>query len=456
LDAVISGATGQTGAGMDLSAISWVSIVVDFDNANDLLPGIITGGWIIKRVLDIYQVATVSYDVNTPNFNLTKIANKPVSTNTGNAGTGTQRVVLASDQPVVEVDATDLDIRNLVSATDDVSVTTVKPDGTYTMPSMDVSARKSFVKITDGTDDVNLVYDGLAYTSDIKHLPVMGMIKETSAVYMPLICDENSFGLLTQHIDTSGNKTPAGDADARAISVDLGTNNDVTVTSDMTPSDDYATPTTAVRTGSFGMFYDGTNWDMMRGTSANGLLVNLGVNNDVSVSSGTIDTITTLTGITNDVTVDASNLDIRDLTNASDNVLIYGYDYTSTNYPMQITSLGLIEVDEVQNLAGISAGDTTIGGVMSVGGDGAKSDTSLTLTSATTAYSNTAPATPHLLVVHNASDTDVYFRFTTGTTLGTLLSTKKSLSIDMGASEVLYFYCGSAGKVINYSTRANF
>ena len=95
-------------------------------------------------------------------------------------------------------------------------------------------------------------------------------------------------------------------------------------------------------------------------------------------------------------------------------------------------------------------------GILINGGNGTKLDTSLTLTSATTVYSTTAPTIPYLLIVHNKSDTDVYFRFTTGTTLGTLLGTGKSLVIDMGASEVLYFYCADAGKVINYSTRANY
>jgi hypothetical protein len=35
----------------------------------------------------------------------------------------------------------------------DVSVTTVKPDGTNTMPSLDASARAGYMKITDGSDD---------------------------------------------------------------------------------------------------------------------------------------------------------------------------------------------------------------------------------------------------------------------------------------------------------------
>ena len=46
----------------------------------------------------------------------------------------------------VTVDATDLDIRDLTSASDSVAVTTVKPDGTNTMPSLDTRARAGHVQ----------------------------------------------------------------------------------------------------------------------------------------------------------------------------------------------------------------------------------------------------------------------------------------------------------------------
>ena len=51
-------------------------------------------------------------------------------------------------------------------------------------------------------------------------------------------------------------------------------------------ADNTATPTTT-SIGSFGMVYDGANWDFSRGTAADGTLVNLGTNNDVTVT-GTV------------------------------------------------------------------------------------------------------------------------------------------------------------------------
>lgn len=80
--------------------------------------------------------------------------------------------------------------------------------------------------------------------------------------------------------------------------VNLGTNNDVTVTSGSITAD---TELPAVQThadnlaisnapGVIGAnyVYDGTNWDRQRGDSTDGTLVNLGTNNDVTVTSGSI------------------------------------------------------------------------------------------------------------------------------------------------------------------------
>jgi hypothetical protein len=51
-------------------------------------------------------------------------------------------------------------------------------------------------------------------------------------------------------------------------------------------TDNFANPT-APSVGAFGMLWDGTAWDRAPGTSADGLLVNLGTNNDITVT-GTV------------------------------------------------------------------------------------------------------------------------------------------------------------------------
>jgi hypothetical protein len=80
--------------------------------------------------------------------------------------------------------------------------------------------------------------------------------------------------------------------------VNLGANNDVTVTSGNITADtelpaaaalaDNTANPTVPAVGSFGMVWDGSTWDRQAGTSADGTLVNLGANNDVTVTSGNI------------------------------------------------------------------------------------------------------------------------------------------------------------------------
>ncbi len=52
-------------------------------------------------------------------------------------------------------------------------------------------------------------------------------------------------------------------------------------------TDNFANPTTT-NVMAMGMAYDGSTWDRMLGNSTDGLLVNLGANNDVTVTSGAI------------------------------------------------------------------------------------------------------------------------------------------------------------------------
>jgi hypothetical protein len=83
-----------------------------------------------------------------------------------------------------------------------------------------------------------------------------------------------------------------GDA-TDGLLVNLGANNDVSVAGTVTVdselpaaaalTDDFANPTVP-GVGSFLMLWDSATWDRAPGTSADGLLVNLGANNDVTTS----------------------------------------------------------------------------------------------------------------------------------------------------------------------------
>lgn len=98
-------------------------------------------------------------------------------------------------------------------------------------------------------------------------------------------------------------------------------------------ADNTSNPTTLSQ-GAMGMVFDGSTWDRMRGDSTNGVLVNLGSNNDVSV--------------TGTVTVSATQLDIDSLTKDDDSVLVYANtakDGSGTDYVPLIDSDGHLQVD---------------------------------------------------------------------------------------------------------------
>lgn len=75
-----------------------------------------------------------------------------------------------------------------------------------------------------------------------------------------------------------------------------------------TPADNESNAVTFSRLGVFNYLFDGVTWDRSPGNSTDGTLVNLGANNDVTVTSGSI-------------TVSATDLDIRNLTAALDTVV---------------------------------------------------------------------------------------------------------------------------------------
>jgi hypothetical protein len=80
-------------------------------------------------------------------------------------------------------------------------------------------------------------------------------------------------------------------------------------------------------------------------------------------------------------------------------------------------------------------------------------DTTFTLINANTAYAipENPPTKDYILVIYNDSDTDIYFRFTEGTTAGIKIAPGNSLSVDLGPNQQVYVYCGAPGKTINLS-----
>lgn len=103
-------------------------------------------------------------------------------------------------------------------------------------------------------------------------------------------------------------------------------------------SDNFANPT-APGVGAFGMVWDGATWDRQPGTSTDGALVNLGVNNDVVVS-GT-------------VTVDSELPAAAALADATANPTVpgvgaFGLGYNGTTWDrIRVANTGRLQVDVI-------------------------------------------------------------------------------------------------------------
>lgn len=100
--------------------------------------------------------------------------------------------------------------------------------------------------------------------------------------------------------------------------------------------DDTANPT-APAVGSFGHVWDGATWDRMPGTSADGVTVNLGSNNDVTVS-GTVDTELPSAAALAD---DTSNPTVPGV-----GAFAMGFDSANTNWNrVEVDDAGHLQVD---------------------------------------------------------------------------------------------------------------
>jgi len=131
-------------------------------------------------------------------------------------------------------------------------------------------------------------------------------------------------------------------------------------------TDNFANPTTT-NFMSMGMSWDGAAWDRMKGDATDGLLVNLGSNNDITVTSGTITAVTT---ITNDVNIADGGNSIT-----VDNGGTFATQAVCTNAGTFATQATLqAGTAEIGKLAAGSAviGEVTIGAATGATGDLAK------------------------------------------------------------------------------------
>jgi len=85
--------------------------------------------------------------------------------------------------------------------------------------------------------------------------------------------------------------------------------------------------------------------------------------------------------------------------------------------------------------------------------DGNGTDETFTITNANIAYAvpTTPPSQNYTLIIYNPSNSDIYLRFTPGTTAGIKLASGNIFSFDLGANQQIYIYSSSSGQTINLS-----
>lgn len=273
------------------------------------------------------------------------------------------------------VDASNLDIRDLSFASDtvDVSGSTLGANSGTDIGDVTINngSGGSAVNIQDGGNSITV--DGSVSISGTVDTELTTADLDTGAG-----TDTRAVVGLVGSASGGGQLIPGSSTDG--LLVNLGSNNDVTVTGSVTADTELPSATTladdltpgsapylgslmygyvsadsnwdrwrmtgdnadSIGTASTGhmqvlshlMGYNGTTWDRLRSTIADGLLVNLGSNNDVTVTGtvtvqdgGNVISVDDAGGsITVDgaVTVSATNLDIRDLSAASDSVAVHG------------------------------------------------------------------------------------------------------------------------------------
>lgn len=217
--------------------------------------------------------------------------------------------------------------------------------------------------------------------------------------YSPIAVDGNGrVGIAdlggTISIDDNASTISVDDG-AGSLTVDgtVAVSGTVTVDSELpaaeTPADNLANGTAAPRVNALAYGFDGTAWDRLPGDSTNGLRVDLGANNDVTLTSGT------LTTITNAVTVSqatAANLNAEVQGDAAHDAAVSGNPVlggaearTSDGTPVgsgdavraQADTLGkqvvlIGAVNDLQVNGTVNEADTTADNIIAAGGAGVR------------------------------------------------------------------------------------
>lgn len=194
-----------------------------------------------------------------------------------------------------------------------------------------------------------------------------------------------------------------------------------------TQADNIANTTDTLNVSAFGYVFDGSTWDRLKGDSTDGMLVNLGANNDVTITGtvtasiaaaqtlATVTTVGTVTTITNVVHVD-DNTGSLTIDNAQLSVVGSGTEATALRVTIATDSTGVLSIDD--NGGNISIDDG--GNIITVDGTVAFSNTTIAVTNAGTFVTQIdGAALTSLQLADDVVYTDDTSTHATGTSKGT-------------------------------------
>lgn len=101
---------GYAGNGWNTNDVDWGAVYVRFNSQSNTLAGIVIDNihFVQGRITDTSLDASISSSISTPNVNVARVGGSQIDTNVGNVSAGTQRIVLATDQPTIPVSAASL------------------------------------------------------------------------------------------------------------------------------------------------------------------------------------------------------------------------------------------------------------------------------------------------------------------------------------------------------------
>ncbi|MCK9370424.1 hypothetical protein M0R04_10990 [Candidatus Dojkabacteria bacterium] len=207
LRAATSQPSGYAGNGWNPAAVTYIAFGVEFSDETDTLAGIkfdnvhLVGGRVTDSTID----ATLTSSINTPNINVHRMGGTPTDVSAGNYSAGTQRVVLATNQPEIP------------------AITRVKSlvDGTVSISNRPDINRVH--NIVDGTMSISSINSTVAVYFDPASPSVSATFGGTMAVYFDQSNPKVNLGTDVVNVDATGQGDVPITLDGENVGISDGT-----------------------------------------------------------------------------------------------------------------------------------------------------------------------------------------------------------------------------------------